>query len=122
MTSPHDRPTASELLESIREWLERDVLTSVEGRLQFHTRVAINSLNIVLREIELGVDQEAHHREVLTELGHDSDADLAAAIRSGSYDDQLPHLLQALEPIVIDKVRVANPQYLRHEDRGEPSA
>lgn len=120
MTSPHDRPSASELLESIREWLERDVLTSVEGRLQFHTRVAINSLNIVLREMEIGADQEAHHRDVLADLGHGADADLAAAIRAGSYDDQLPQLLRALEPVVVDKVRVANPQYLRDSDRGEP--
>ena len=113
MTAPHDRPSAAELIVSIREWLERDVLTSVEGRLQFHTRVAINSLNIVLRELELGIDQESRHRRVLEELGHVSDADLAAAIRSGGYDDQLPELLRSLAPVIEDKVRVANPHYLR---------
>lgn len=113
VTSPHDRPNASELLESIREWLERDVMTSVEGRLQFHTRVAINSLNIVLRELELGVDQEARHREVMEGLGFATDDELAQAIRQGKFDDRLPELLTALSPVIEDKVRVANPQYLR---------
>jgi len=113
VTAPHDRPNASELLESIREWLERDVLTSVEGRLQFHTRVAINSLNIVLREMDLGGDQESRHRHVLEGLGYVSDDALAHAIRNGEFDDQLPELLRALSHVVEDKVRVANPQYLR---------
>jgi hypothetical protein len=113
MTAPHDRPTASELLESIREWLERDVLSSVEGRLQFHTRVAINSMNIVLRELELGADQETRHTKVLSQLSVSSDAELAERIRNGDYDTNLLDVLQALKPVVEDKVRVANPTYLR---------
>ncbi len=113
MTAPHDRPTASELLESIREWLERDVLSAVEGRLQFHTRVAINSMNIVLRELELGNDQESRHMEVLSQLSVSSDAELAERIRNGDYDSSLLDVLQVLKPVVEDKVRVANPTYLR---------
>lgn len=113
MTAPHDRPTASELLESIREWLERDVLSSVEGRLQFHTRVAINSMNIVMRELELGADQEMRHAEVLSQLSASSDAELAERIRNGDYDTRLLDVLRALKPVVEDKVRVANPTYLR---------
>ncbi len=113
MTSPHDRPNASELVESVREWLERDVLASVDGRLQFHTRVAINSLNIVLREIELGADQARRHREVMGGLGFATDDELAKAIRRGEFDDQLPELLRTLSSVIEDKVRVANPHYLR---------
>lgn len=113
MTAPHDRPTASELLESIREWLERDVLASVEGRLQFHARVAINSMNIVLRELELGAAQESTHASVLADLHVASDAELAARIRDGKHDHELMQLLAVLKPVVEDKVRVANPTYLR---------
>lgn len=113
MTAPHDRPSASELLESIREWLERDVLSSVEGRLQFHTRVAINSMNIVLRELEMGARQEATHASVLVDLDVASDAELASQIRDGERDHELMQLLTALKPVVEDKVRVANPSYLR---------
>lgn len=49
MTAPHDRPTARELLESVREWIERDLAPSLEGRLAFHSRVAANILDMVSR-------------------------------------------------------------------------
>ena len=51
-----DRPTASELVAAVREFLERDVMAATEGRVQFHARVAVNVLNIVARELELGDD------------------------------------------------------------------
>lgn len=113
MTAPHDRPSASELLESVREWLERDVLTSVEGRLQFHTRVAINALNIVMRELEMGASQEKTHEDVMNALGVTDDQTLATGIRNGDFDQNLAEVLMALKPVVEDKVRVANPGYLR---------
>ena len=113
MTAPHDRPTATELLEALREWMERDLLPSVEGRLQFHTRVAINMVEIVAREIELGTPQQLSHSDVMQALGASDDADLAAAIKNGEYDSDLMSLLNALRPVIEDKVRVANPKYLR---------
>lgn len=112
MTAPHDRPTATELLEALHEWMEHDLLPGVNGRLQFHTRVAINMIDIVRRELELGPDQEARHQEVLTSFGMTDDAELAAAIRSGEFDSSLVEVLNRLRPVVEDKVRVANPRYL----------
>ena len=113
MTAPHDRPTATELLEALREWMERDLLPAVEGRLQFHTRVAINMVEIVAREIESGAAQEISHADVLQDLGATTDAELAAAIKNGDYDSDLLSLLTSLRPVIEDKVRVANPKYLR---------
>ena len=69
MTAPHDRPTAAELLEALHEWMERDLLPGVDGRLQFHTRVAINMIDIVRRELELGPDQ-GHCDLCPINLGH----------------------------------------------------
>ena len=112
MSAPHDRPSAAELVEAVREWLEREVMSSVDGRLQFHTRVAVNMLDIVMREMELGPDQETAHAARLAVLGHSDDTSLAAAIRAGDYDDDLASLLRALRPSVEDKVRVANPRHL----------
>jgi hypothetical protein len=37
MSELHDVPSAAQLVEAVREWLERDVLTSTTGRVQFHT-------------------------------------------------------------------------------------
>jgi hypothetical protein len=112
MTAPHDRPTAAELLEALHEWMERDLLPGVDGRLQFHTRVAINMIDIVRRELELGPDQEVRHQEVLASFGMTDDAELAAAIREGAFDTNLVDVLNRLRPVVEDKVRVANPRYL----------
>jgi hypothetical protein len=112
MTAPHDRPTAAELLEALHEWMERDLLPGVDGRLQFHTRVAINMVDIVRRELELGPDQEVQHQEVLASFGMNDDAELAAAIRDGAFDANLVDVLNRLRPVVEDKVRVANPRYL----------
>ena len=109
---PHDAPTMAELVESVREWLERDVLGGVEGRLQFHTRVAINVLSIVERELALGADQAAAHRERLEALGCRDDAELAARIRSGELDDRAEDVRALVWDSVRDKLRVANPRYL----------
>lgn len=110
--SSHDRPTAAELIDSVREWLERDVLPSVEGRLSFHTRVAMNSLDIVVRELLSQNEMEATHQEVLEHLSVTSDAELSARIKSGAFDDDLLGLLTTLTPVIENKVRVSNPKYL----------
>lgn len=108
----HDRPTSAELIESVKEWLERDVLPSVSGRLSFHTRVAMNSLDIVLRELDSQQDDAATHDQVLADLGVASDIELSQQIRNGLHDEQLLSLLEKLAPVIENKVRVANPKYL----------
>ena len=112
MTSPHDHPTSAELVDAVREWLETDVFDAVDGRLQFHTRVAINILAMVQREIESGSRHEADHLERLSRLGYSSDADLAASIREGRHDHELGSLLAQLRGAVHDKLSVANPKYM----------
>jgi aminoglycoside phosphotransferase (APT) family kinase protein len=52
--APHGRPTASELLEAVRQFLIDQVMPATEGQLAFHARVAANVLCVVAREIELG--------------------------------------------------------------------
>jgi len=50
----HGRPTASELLEAVREFLTGQVMPATSGQVAFHARVAANVLGIVARELELG--------------------------------------------------------------------
>ncbi len=47
MAAPHDAPTAAELVEAVREWIERDLMTSGDPRTKFQARVAVNALAIV---------------------------------------------------------------------------
>jgi hypothetical protein len=108
----HDMPDAAALVEAVREFLERDVMAVTEGRVQFHTRVAINVLGMVEREIKLGPDQEAAHAEGLARLGVSTEAELAAAIRSGDLDQRLDDVRAFVTETVRQKLLVANPKYL----------
>jgi hypothetical protein len=116
-----DRPTASELVTAVREFLEHDVMAATEGRVQFHTRVAINVLNIVARELDLGTSLAADERgRAAALLGHDGDVpalerDLAAAIRSGALDDRLTEVRAHVRATVREKLLIANPGYLPDE-------
>ena len=112
MTAPHDSPSAAELVEAVREFLENDVLGATEGRVQFHTRVAINVLGQVQREIEEGAAMAAAHADRLAALGFADDAALAGAIRSGELDDRYDEVKAAVWATVRDKLAVANPRYL----------
>ncbi len=112
MTAPHDSPTAAELVEAVREFLENDVLGATEGRVQFHTRVAINVLGQVQRELESGPAMADAHHDRLAALGFADDAELAAAIRSGALDDRYDEVKAAVWSTVRDKLAVANPRYL----------
>ena len=96
----HDRPTAAELVEATREFLETEILpTLTDRRLRFRTLVAINALGIAQRELESG--EEGLSREELEEL--------ARQIRSGDVPEDAPDRLQEH---VAAKLRVASPRYL----------
>ncbi len=110
--NPHDEPTAAGLTEAVREFLERDVLPATDGRVRFHTRVAINVLAMVERELALGPDQARAHAAALGRLGVSSDAELAAAIRTGALDDRLEEVTAVVRETVEAKLEVANPRYL----------
>ena len=43
MAAPHDVPTAAQLVEAVREWIEKDLMTASDPRTKFHARVAANA-------------------------------------------------------------------------------
>ncbi len=108
----HGVPTAGELVEAVREYLERDVMTSTEGRVQFHARVAVNVLKMVERELAMGVEQADAHATRLATLGVSSERELSDAIASGALDDRLDEVVAVVRATVADKLAVANPKYL----------
>jgi hypothetical protein len=113
MADMHGRPTAAELVEAVREFLERDVMPAVDGRVQFHTRVAVNVLGMVERELRLGADQAERHKAGLAALGVSSEEELAALIRGlGTDDERLADVAAFVRETVRAKLEVANPRYL----------
>lgn len=95
-----DRPTASELLEAVWEFLSAEMLPTLDDhRLRFRTLVAMNALGIARREIEAGEDGP----------GAEELRELAARIRAGDVPDGTYGLLKEH---VAAKLRVSNPAYL----------
>lgn len=113
MNAPYDRPTATELLESVRNFLSSTLSEELTGQLAFHCRVAANMLAIVEREIAAAGEHATAHRERLSRLGMADDAALASAIATGAVDDRYDEINTALREAVWDKLAVANPKYIR---------
>jgi len=108
----HGEPSAEELLSTVEAFLRDDLLSGLEGQVQFHTRIAANILDIVSREVLLGPAQLVRFRRMLVELGATSSAEVVAQIRAGRYDSDPGELIPFLVATVIDRLRVANPNYL----------
>ena len=111
-TELHGRPTAAELLDAVRDFLATDVVAATDGRLRFHARVAANAVAIVERELRLRDEQIAAHRAALARLGVASEAELAAAIRAGAFDDRMAELIAAVRETVRARLTVANPGHI----------
>lgn len=112
-----DRPTAAELVEAVREFLDEEARPALDGRLAFHARVAANALAIVARELELGGElAEDERARAAALLGHDGDpraleAELATRIRDGSLDDRLDEVTEHVRATVQEKLRIASPDH-----------
>ncbi len=108
-------PSALELVEAVREFTENEVMGGSDKRLAFLGRVVRNVLSTVERELTLGDGQAARHRARLADLGVADDAELAAGIRAGDFDDAIAAddgLRSALEARAVDRLVLNNPRWL----------
>jgi len=103
----HDRPTAAELLEAVREFLEGLPLT---GHDRFLARVSSRVLTTVERELQIGPGLATRHAQRLAFLGVRDDSELAAAIRSGAVSPA--GVMPAVRAAVVDKLLVSDPAQL----------
>jgi aminoglycoside phosphotransferase (APT) family kinase protein len=108
---PFGRPTAGELVEAVREYVE-GLMERDEGAAGFEARVARNALAVVERELRFGPAIAAAHAARLAALGYPDDAALAAALRAGDLDDDWRSVAPALAAAARDQLLVANPSYL----------
>ena len=114
-----DPPSAAQLLEAVREFLEGAVMPGLEGHTAFHARVAVNVLAMIERELTLGPDLDRAEGERLRELlGRDGtldelNAELARRLREGTQDDQSARVLAHLRETVRAKLSIANPGYAK---------
>lgn len=112
-----ERPTATELVAAVADFLEREVQPALDGRLAFHTKVAANALRIVRRELTDGPSAAAADLVRLRELtGADGDlptlnAVLARQIRDGELPVEDPALRDHLVRSVLSRIAIDNPRY-----------
>lgn len=112
-----DMPRTDEIVTSVRDFLRGDVMSETRGRTSFLARVASNSLDIVLRELELGAAHRAREREGLERiLGHGGDlealrSELVRALRDGSMPLDQPGLADHLRRTVVTQVAIDQPRY-----------
>ncbi len=115
---PQSIPKAAVLLEAAVKYLETELMPTLEGYHRFQTRVTVNVLNTVRRELELrGAQAEAERTRLVAMLGHDGDVEtlsieLAERIRAGeiAIDDKAlrAHVRQSL----ADALAINNPKWL----------
>lgn len=131
-----DRPTALELLQAIRDLLERDILPSLaDRRLRYQALIAINVLRILEREVP---DEEARLRAELDALHElldlpravppggpallrrrvlEANRELCERIRQGLADSGpwRQRVLSHVRAAVEEKLRINNPTQLGEE-------
>jgi hypothetical protein len=123
-----DRPTASELLATIADLLENEVLAATKGGLQHQVRVAGNLCRILEREARLGPAQEAREAALLADAlgepaaGRDALAlsvALTSRLAAGADAALERRAFAALAEIVRGKLAVAKPGHDAFDFAGE---
>ncbi len=114
-----DMPRADELLISVRDFLRNDVMAETEGRVNFLARVAGNSLDIVLRELESGAAgraQELARLHALFPAAAATDLSslrwhLVRGLRDGSIALDTPGLAEHLRQTTVNQLAIDQPKY-----------
>jgi len=110
-------PTAAELTEAVRRFLDEQAAPRLEGRDAFLAKVAANALAAVERELEQAPAAEAAARQRLAALlGHDGsfeslNLELCEKLESGDFDLATPGVLAHLKASTIDQVKIDQPGY-----------
>ncbi|HKN11829.1 MAG TPA: DUF6285 domain-containing protein [Candidatus Binatus sp.] len=115
---PQSTPKAAVLLEAAVKYLESELMPTLEGYHRFQTRVTVNVLNTVRRELELREAQaEAERSRLVAMLGHDGEVEalsveLAERIRAGTIAIDDPKLRAHVRQSLADALAINNPKWL----------
>jgi Domain of unknown function (DUF6285) len=115
---PESIPKAAVLLEAAVKYLETELMPTLEGYHRFQTRVTVNVLNTVRRELELrGAQADAERARLVAMLGHDGDVEtlsieLAERIRAGAISIDDPALRAHVRQSLADALAINNPKWL----------
>jgi Domain of unknown function (DUF6285) len=115
---PQSIPKSAVLLEAAVKYLETELMPTLEGYHRFQTRVTVNVLNTVRRELDLrGAQADAEHSRLVAILGHDGSVEalsieLAKRIRTGGISIDDPALRAHVRQSLADALAINNPKWL----------
>ena len=116
-----DEPTPVELTKAVADFLRTDIAPLIAGHQAFKLRVAINALDLVVRQLTLSEASDAAEAERLKQLlGIDGalvdlNRELAAKIASGEIDLKTPDIATHLWQTTMDKLAVDQPNYASYK-------
>ena len=131
-----DRPTSSELLAALADFLDNEMLPNTEGPLQYRVRVASNLANILQREQEFGNQTLVRERTHLCRLlgisadelvpgtlvdqVEDLNQQLVTNLEEGGFGAEFESAAwKALMAIARDKLAIVRPGYDSFDASGE---
>jgi len=112
-----DEPTPMELTTAVADFLRADIAPLISGHQAFKLRVAINALDLVVRQFTLaGVSDAAEAARLTSLLGSNGslvelNRTLAEKVASGAADLTTPGLKEHLWQTTLDKLAVDQPTY-----------
>jgi len=115
---PESIPKAAVLLEAAVKYLETELMPTLAGYHRFQTRVTVNVLNTLRRELELrGSQADSERSRLIAMLGHDGDVEalsieLAERIRAGAISIDDPALRAHVRQSLEDALAINNPKWL----------
>jgi hypothetical protein len=115
---PPSIPDAPTLLDAAIKYLEEELLPELDGYHRFKTRVTINVLVAIRRELILHSVQAAAEQARLSELlEHAGDLaslnnELTARIREGRIDLRDSKLIEHIQKALSEALSINNPKWL----------
>jgi predicted transcriptional regulator len=115
---PKSMPDAPTLLKAAIKYLEDELMPTLDGYHRFKTRVTINVLSTIRRELELRDAQAiSEHARLVSILGHDGDLEalsreLSECIRAGAIALDDPALRAHVRQSLADALTISNPKWL----------
>ena len=109
-----DRPTSSELIKAVMDFLDTKIKDELPPHLAFKLRITNNVLGMVQREIDQGETLQQEVYDAMQSLMHSDELTtkkLSELIKDGSIDLKDEDLKDLLAILSKNKIAVDNPNY-----------
>ena len=110
-------PSKEELITSIINYIENDVISELKGQKRFHAHVAKNSLNIILRQLRIEKKNSSKEKKRLEEIlkidGNLIELNRILCEKINNYEINIKdnNLIDHLYKTTMEKLSIDQPNY-----------